>query len=326
MAKIYRIISRLVPSFLSKKLKSFYEYSNIKIEYESFLGFVTVMSILIGVAGGFLLGAYFRQSFWIFFFSLSILTGVSIYLWLTFLVDKKASLIEDALPDALQLMASNLRAGMTPDKALLPSSRPEFGPLKTEIDIVGRKVALGKGIGSSLMEMARRVKSKRLLRAVELINSGLNSGGSLAVLLEATANHLREQFLVDKKIKASITMYSIFIFSASSMIAPILLALSSFLVEILKSTFSSVNIPSNSVSSIPIQAAQITISNEFLMFIILAFLIINCLMASMLLGLIGKGKKRDGVKYFIPMILLALPIFFIVRAVISGVLGGLFTF
>ena len=138
MAKIYRIISRLVPSFLSKKLKSFYEYSNIKIEYESFLGFVTVMSILIGVAGGFLLGAYFRQSFWIFFFSLSILTGVSIYLWLTFLVDKKASLIEDALPDALQLMASNLRAGMTPDKALLLSSRPEFGPLKTFLS-TGRK-------------------------------------------------------------------------------------------------------------------------------------------------------------------------------------------
>jgi pilus assembly protein TadC len=317
---IYRIISRLVPSFLSKRLKSFYAYSNIKIEFENFLGFVTLVSFLIGVVAG------FRQSFWIFFFSFSILTGVSVYLWLVFLVDKKASLIEDALPDALQLMASNLRAGMTPDKALLLSSRPEFGPLKVEIDIVGRKVALGKGIGSSLMEMANRVKSKRLLRAVELINSGLNSGGSLAVLLEATANHLREQFLVDKKIKASITMYSIFIFSASSMIAPILLALSSFLVEILKSTFSSVNIPSNSVSSIPIQAAQITISNEFLMFIILAFLIINCLMASMLLGLIGKGKKRDGVKYFIPMILLALPIFFIVRAVISGVLGGLFTF
>jgi pilus assembly protein TadC len=323
---IYRIISRLVPSFLSKRLKSFYAYSNIKIEFENFLGFVTLVSFLIGVVAGFYLSLYFRQSFWIFFFSFSILTGVSVYLWLVFLVDKKASLIEDALPDALQLMASNLRAGMTPDKALLLSSRPEFGPLKVEIDIVGRKVALGKGIGSSLMEMANRVKSKRLLRAVELINSGLNSGGSLAVLLEATANHLREQFLVDKKIKASITMYSIFIFSASSMIAPILLALSSFLVEILKSTFSSVNIPSNSVSSIPIQAAQITISNEFLMFIILAFLIINCLMASMLLGLIGKGKKRDGVKYFIPMILLALPIFFIVRAVISGVLGGLFTF
>ena len=37
--------------------------------------------------------------------------------------------MEDSFPDFIELMASNLRAGMTIDKALILSSRKEFAPL-----------------------------------------------------------------------------------------------------------------------------------------------------------------------------------------------------
>jgi archaeal flagellar protein FlaJ len=326
MAKIYRTISLIIPHSIRKRIKNFLSYSSVKVDHDNFIGFVTSTSILLGIIAGFFLGLFFRKPFWIFFLSVMLLTNIVIYLWLIFLVDKKVKHIEKSLPDALQLMASNLRAGMTPDKALLLSARPEFGPLKDEIDIVGRKVTLGKGIGKSLMEMAHRVKSKRLVRAVELINSGLNSGGNLATLLEATSNNLREQILIDKKIKASITMYFIFIFSAAAIIAPILFGLSSFLVEVLGKSFSQVDIPSTVAATLPIEAKGVSVGDEFLVPFIVIFLTINNFMAAMVLGLIGKGKHREGIKFFIPMILLAIPIFFLARIGIRTVLGGLFNF
>ena len=326
MTSIYRAIGKIIPGKVRDKIKIFLSYSSIKVNHDSFIGFITLLSILIGLIGGFYLGFILKLSFWIFFPALVILTNAIIYLWLVLLVDKKAKLVEESLPDALQLMSSNLRAGMTPDKALLLSSRPEFGPLKDEIDIVGKKVALGKDVGTALTEMAKRINSRRLLRAIELINSGLESGGSLATLLEATSNGLRDQFLVDKKIKASITMYLIFIFSATGVISPVLFGLSSFLVEVIGTGFSSVEIPTSALASVPIQAGEISISPAFLTLYIITFLFFNSFMAGTLLGLISKGRQREGFQYFIPMFFLAVPIFLLSRYAIRTLLSGLFSF
>ena len=306
------------------------ESSNIRFNSHEIVGFITSSTFLLGIVAG-IFGAIFfgkelDKAFWIFFSSFTALSNAIIYLWLVLLIDRRAYLIEKALPDALQLMSSNLRAGSTPDKALLLSSRPEFGPLQDEIEIIGRKVTLGKHIGEALVEMSKKVKSKRLVRAVELINSGLASGGSLATLLQSTADDLKSQALLDKKIKASISMYIIFIFSAASLIAPILFGLSSFLVDVLKIIFSSVEIPSEVASSFPFQIKPIDISAGYLLFFILSFIFANNFMASRLLGLIGKGKEREGIKYFIPMVLLAIPIFLLARLAIKSLLGDLFDF
>lgn len=324
MKQLYRLFARVLPQKIRTKIKAFLAFSNVKVEMESFIGFVTFCSLLIGLAMGFFFAYLF--SFWAFFFFFAFLTNAVVYLWIVLIIDKKARLVEESLPDALQLMTSNLRTGMTPERALLLSARPEFGPLKEELDIVGRKVTLGENVGTALLAMTKRVRSKRLIRTVELINSGLESGGSLAVLLEATANGLREQLIVDKKIKASITMYVIFIFAASALISPILFGLASFLVDVLRASFSQIDIPAGTVTSLPFTNAKITLSSEFLNNFIIFYLIVNSLMASMLLGLIGLGKRREGIRYFILMVLLSVPLFMLARYAIKTLLSGLFAF
>jgi Flp pilus assembly protein TadB len=324
MKNVYRSITRVLPKKWHLKLKEFLKYTGMKMDYDIFIGMVAFYSVIAGIIFSFFFGAVFNKSFWIFFPLTPIALNAIVYSGIALIIDKKARGIEESLPDALQLMASNLRAGMTPDKALLLSARPEFGSLKVEIDMVGQQVTLGKNIGVALMQMAKRVKSRKLSRAVELINSGLESGGSLASLLEATSSHLREQMLVDKKIKAAITMYIIFIFTAASIITPILLGLSSFLVEILRTSLSQIDIPGGSTTGLPLSVGQISVSSKFIFTYVLAFLTINSLLASMLLGLIQKGKQRDGIRFFVPMMALALPIFLITRYLIQTLLSGLF--
>ena len=325
MRNLFRTVARIIPRSQRAKLGVFLRYFNEKQDHDVYIGTVTtisfILSIIIGISG-YGLG----KSFFLFFFISLAIINAGVYSVIALLVDREARLIEASLPDALQLMASNLRSGMTPDKALLLASRPEFGPLKAEIDYVGKQVTLGKSIGAAMLEMASHVRSKKLLRAVELINSGLESGGSLSNLLEATAGHLQEQTLVDKKIKAAITMYIIFIFSAAAMITPVLLGLSSTLVEILRSSLSQIDIPSSAASALPIKVSKIELTKEFLNMYIMIFLVVNGFLASSLLGLIAKGKQREGLRYFVPMILLAIPLFLLAKAGIQSILSGLFNF
>lgn len=319
------ILMNIFPQKIRKKLNAKLNFVGLKSTPEHFILISCILSILFGIGLSFFLSSLLKMSFWPFFFLGFVVGNSLMYTWLILVADKKVALIEEALPDALQLMTSNLNAGMTPDKAILLSARSEFGPLKEEIDRIGRKVALGKSIGKALVEMAEHIQSKKLLRSVELINSGLNSGGNLSVLLETTAGHLKAQALIDKRIKASITTYLIFIFSAAGLVTPVLLGLSSILINVLQTNLGAIEVPPLSLATVPIQSVQTTITPEFLLFYLLTFLVVNCFLASILLGLVGKGRQREGVKFFIPMIILAVSLFFLVRYGIMLVLGGLFS-
>src|SRR5690349_7842694 len=52
--------------------------------------------------------------------------------------------MEEVFPDFIELVSSNLRSGMTTDKALLLSSRKEFYPLDLEILALGKDITTGK--------------------------------------------------------------------------------------------------------------------------------------------------------------------------------------
>src|SRR6185503_20106776 len=64
--------------------------------------------------------------------------------------------MEEAFPDFLQLMSSNLRAGMTTDRALLMAARKEFYPLDLEILKLGKELMTGRKIEDALYEMGER--------------------------------------------------------------------------------------------------------------------------------------------------------------------------
>jgi len=141
---------------------------------------------------------------------LLIVTQISIIL----IADARAAEIEKVLPDALQLMSANVRAGMTVDRAIWLAARPEFGVLEEELRRAGTKTVGGKTIKLALMEMAARVKSDLLEKTFRLVIEGIESGGELARLLEETANNVRTVQSLRKEIKTSVTTYSIFIFFA----------------------------------------------------------------------------------------------------------------
>jgi len=321
---MYRTFAKLYPKKFRKNLENLLVYANIRIDADRFIGFILVFSILLSLAISFNLALLLKISFLPLAAGSFVFIMFSVYIWLILTSDRKGKFIENILPDALQLMSSNLRAGLTTDKALLLSSRPEFGPFQDELNLVGKEITLGKPISDALMGITKRVRSQKLARTMELITSGIRSGGELASLLGQTASDLRRQQLVDKKIRSSVNMYVIFIFVAAGMASPVLFGLSSYLIEVLTENFASVEIPTNTPIDLPINFGEISITVAFVIKYAMVSLITTAFMGSFILGLISKGKEKEGVKFIFPLVVLSVGLFFLSRFIIASMLGGLF--
>lgn len=226
--------------------------------------------------------------------------------------------MEQAFPDFIDLMASNLRAGITIDKSLLLSSRKEFAPLDKEILTLGKDIVTGKEVARALHDMGERIGSEKIRRTIQLIISGIRSGGNLAVLLEETAVNMREREFVEKRAASNVLMYVIFIFFAVAVGAPALFAFSSVLVEILTKILGNIPITDTAASapSLPFALTKINVSTNFIFWFAIVFLVAIDVLASLVLGIVNKGKEKEGLRYAIPLIIISVVFYLLARVFI----------
>ena len=319
---MYVLFVRFIPKKLKDKLYNLFNYARIKFDREKFLGFFVIFSLVLSIVLALLISFLFKINFFIIFVISLIILQLAFYFTILLRADAIARFVEIILPDALQLMTSNLRAGLTTDRALLLSARPEFGALSDEIHDVGKKIALGEDIGDALIQMADHFKSERLKKTMQLIVTGIRSGGELTDLLDQTSENLRQERFLDEKIRTNVLMYVIFIFAAIGFGAPLLFGLSSFLIGVLTKNLELVELPET--STLPSTFSQITISPSFVFIFSLVSLVTTAILGSLVLGLISRGKEKAGIKFIPILVVLTLAVFFITRLIIGSLLGGLF--
>lgn len=324
----YALIAKLFPKRIRLGFKQLLIYSGIKLDPDRFLGFIIFFGLSTAFILSTLLNHYWKIPFIPAYIVLLLAVEFAVYLVLQFITDGKAKFVENVLPDALQLMSSNIRAGLTTDKALLLSTRPEFGPLTDEIKRIGRETMAGRTLISALQKTSLRIRSLNLERTFDLIIHSLRSGGELADLLDQISNDLRDQQMIQKEIRASVLMYVIFIVIALAIGAPILYAMSGFLVELLTKNMAMIasEMPKNiggPGASAPISMASIQLDPSFITLYSLLSLIVSAFFGSMVIGLILKGEEREGFKYLVPLLLGSVSLYFIGGYVLETVLGGM---
>jgi len=250
---------------------------------------------------------------------------VLLYFFLKSRLVKSANIkkMEDAFPDFISLMASNLRAGMTVDRALLLSSRKEFAPLDKEIMLLGKDIVTGKEITQALKETGERIPSEKIRKTLKLIISGIKSGGNLAVLLEETSENMRSRGFIEKRAASNVLMYVIFIFFAVAVGAPLLFGLSSVLVNVLTQLLAEVP-TDQTISNVPFALSAVSISSTFIFYFALAFILVTDVLASLVLGLVSKGDEREGLKYMVPIIVVSLGVYLSSRLILLNYFGNLF--
>lgn len=301
---------------------SYIRMSGIEIPPEKYLDIITIktafLSVFIGLAYGIYLIISKKPSLIWPFLSIFIAFAV-LQLFYFFKISLSASSrvkkMETIFPDVIQMMASNLRAGMTIDRAFILSARAEFYPLDKEMMRAGKDIATGMDIAIAFRTMSDRIGSEKIGKTISLIISGIRSGGNISLLLEQTATNMREKEFIEKRISSNVLMYVIFIFFAVAVGAPLLFGLSSILVEILVKIIG--NLPSDAVTAnLPFSLSKINISTTFITWFAITFILVTDILASLILGLVNKGDEKSGLRFIIPLLLISYGIFFMVRIVL----------
>ncbi|MEK6917704.1 MAG: type II secretion system F family protein [Nanoarchaeota archaeon] len=246
-----------------------------------------------------------------------ILFHILFYMNISLKASNRIKEMENVFPEVISLMASNLRSGMTIDKAFLLAARPEFHPLDQEILKTGKDITTGQEIIFALKKMSERIESEKITRVVMLIISGLKAGGNISDLLEQTSRNMKEKELLEKKSRSTILMYVIFIFFAVGVGAPVLFGLSSVLVEVVIELTSRLPHLSSASSSFPLSFNSVSISLNFVIYFSIIFMVVSDLISCMVMGLVRKGDSKEGLKYFFPLVGISLFLFFIIRVVLS---------
>jgi archaeal flagellar protein FlaJ len=320
-----RVLARLLPKKMRDGYIQLVGFSSLKVHPETFIALAITLGVVVGFTITLATSGYELPPLLVFVASF-LAIELLVYIWLTLNVSAKAHQVENALPDALQLMSSNIRAGLTTDKALLMSARPEFGALEEEIRRVGKETMAGRNLTDALSRMTIHIKSNDLSRTVELIINSIRSGGQLADLLDQTAEDLRDQQIIQKEIAASVLMYVLFIFIAIAMGAPALFAMSSFLVKLLSANMSMIakEMPKDfDTTSMPIKLTGTSINTEFIRTYSLISITISCIMGGMIMGLILKGEEKEGFKFIPIMLFIALALFFTASYILEITIGGM---
>ncbi len=248
---------------------------------------------------------------------------------LNMLADSVAGKIEKALPDMLLLMSANLRAGMIPENSFLASMKPEFGKLNTLLNHAAIETQGNKDFGEALIEMSNRTNSVFFKDTIRIIAEGLRSGAELHVILENLATNLLQNESIRNDMKAQVRSYSLFIFIASTIAAPLLYGVSSFLIGILDSigglSGPATNVPTGAVgifSSFSLPHVSVTL----VLTVAVINVVITTASSAFLNGILTTGKAKNGLKQLPAFVGIGLAIFFVVRIGVSilfaGQLGG----
>lgn len=247
-----------------------------------------------------------------------IVAVVGLELSMYFAMRNRTSDMEKVLPDFLLLIASNLRAGMTPFTAFVRAARPEFGALSKEVINAASKLSGTASLNDALDELALRFDSLILERAVTFFKKGVRSGGRIATLLISSAEEIRKIQDLRAELIVATRTYSIFLGFIVIIIMPFLLSLSTHFITMFLTIREQTISTSGSVSgSIPMFGGNILITPDEMTNLAYLSLLLTGLMVSALSGIITRGRALDGVKYF-PVFAVASIIMFIISKTIIG--------
>lgn len=240
-----------------------------------------------------------------------------------FLIFQRTRKIEEVLPDFLEEVSVNLRAGMSFDKSLWNSLSPEFGVLENEIEIVAKKVMAGQDTEEALKEFADKYDSTLLHESMDMIIIGLKSGGNISDIIDKIVKNVKDAHFLNQELIASVTSYVIFIAIVAVFISPILFALSFNMMEIIQSLLEKMN---SGVSTGVISfASNLSAGNinpdDFILFSKIAVLIISGV-SSVIIADLREGSIKAGIKY----IILSLPVSYLIYVVMLKLISAMFGF
>jgi len=234
------------------------------------------------------------------------------YIQLEMEIEGRRRSVEKVLPDLLRVIAANISAGLTPIVAVRTAAKPEFGIISKEL-----KYLTARSMGTSSLEeiaeeIKKRVRSDMLDKVLLMFITSLRSGGDVVKALEASASDIQRIQELQEALVAQTTMYTTFVLFGIVITMPFLLAVSINVVGLMGGITASQQlsyVASYMSIGVPV------LSEGFISLISLVVLVGSSLTASILMGIIRTGSRIEGFRYFIPLMIASLAVFYISKEI-----------
>ncbi|MGX0875858.1 tight adherence protein B [Roseovarius sp. MBR-154] len=125
-----------------------------------------------------------------------------IFTWISMKAAKRMAMLEEQLPDAIELMVRSLRVGHPFSSAIGIVATEVGDPLATEFGIIADEATYGRDMGEALKDMAERLDMQDLRFLAVAVTIQQQSGGNLAEILAGLAKVIRARFRLFRRVKA----------------------------------------------------------------------------------------------------------------------------
>lgn len=125
-----------------------------------------------------------------------------VYFWIHRRAKKRMDMVEEQLPDAVELMVRSLRVGHPFSSAIQIVSKEVPDPLGTEFGLIADESAYGREVSDSLKELAERMDMQDLRFLAVAVTIQQQSGGNLAEILDGLAKVIRARFRLFRRVRA----------------------------------------------------------------------------------------------------------------------------
>ncbi|MDP3338809.1 type II secretion system F family protein [Frigidibacter sp.] len=134
---------------------------------------------------------------------IAIVMGVGgVYFWVNGKATKRLTMIEEQLPDAIELMVRSLRVGHPFSSAIQIVAKEVADPLGTEFGMIADEAAYGRDVTESLKSLAERMDMQDLRFLAVAVTIQQQAGGNLAEILDGLAKVIRARFRLFRRVKA----------------------------------------------------------------------------------------------------------------------------
>ena len=126
----------------------------------------------------------------------------AVYVWVNNTAKKRLGMIEEQLPEAVELMVRSLRVGHPFTSALAIVAKEIPDPLGSEMGVISDEAAYGRDVGEALKSMAERLDMQDMRFLAVAVTIQQQSGGNLAEILDGLAKVIRSRFKLFRRVKA----------------------------------------------------------------------------------------------------------------------------
>lgn len=123
----------------------------------------------------------------------AILTFAAPKIYIVSLQEKRRKLLNNQLPEFLNILSNALRAGLSFNQAIVTAGNEMTDPIRWEFQKVMRDNNLGRPIDVALEELAKRTGDEDIEMLVSAIIIQRQVGGNLSEILDMIANTIRER-------------------------------------------------------------------------------------------------------------------------------------